>query len=1204
MSMYYNRITAVAIMVVFALGLTTCKKEKIDLPKVKVLDGVITIGITKASVSAEVTDQGGAEVKSRGFVYGLSGGSLDTVFCGSGTGVYSAELNNLLPNTKYVYEAFAKNAGGVGTSDMESFTTKPLPSFTINVSASPSNGGTVEGGGEYEEGQSCTAVATTNTGYSFVNWTENGEEVSTEANYTFTVTGSRSLVARFQAQDYTINVSANPTSGGTVSGGGSYNHGQNCTVTATAATGYTFLRWTENGDQVSTDASYTFTVTSNRILVAQFQAQGYTINVSANPSSGGTVSGGGSYNHGQSCTVTATVASGYTFLRWTENGNQVSTDARYTFTVTSNRILVAQFQAQGYTINVSANPTSGGMVSGGGSYNHGQSCTVTATAATGYTFLRWTENGQQVSANANYTFTVTGNRTLVAQFQAQSYTINISANPSNGGNVSGGGSYNYGQSCTVHATANTGYSFTNWTENGSVISTNSNYTFTVNSNRTLVANFTQTHTVSVSANPSNGGTVSGGGTYNHGQSCTVIATAADGYRFTNWTENGDPVSTNANYTFTVNSNHILVANFTVQAPNTYNINVSPNPSTGGTVTGGGSYQQGQSCTVTATAATGYTFLRWTENGQQVSTNANYTFTVTGNRTLVAQFQAQGYMINVSANPNSGGTVSGGGSYNYGQSCTVTATAATGYTFLRWTENGQQVSTNASYTFTVTGNRTLVAQFQAQSYTINISANPSNGGSVSGGGSYNYGQSCTVHATTNTGYSFTNWTENGSVISTNSNYTFTVNSNRTLVANFTQTHTVSVSANPSNGGTVSGGGTYNHGQSCTVSAITANGYSFSNWTENGNIVSTNATYTFTVNSNCTLVANFILEDYTISVLANPSNGGSVSGDGTYNYGQSCTVHAMANTGFSFTNWTENGNVVSINATYTFTVISNRLIVANFEQIYPVGAINGLFSINANQQVYFSQGNLQYKASLNTWRFATNQWDYIGEDNSNISQTYNSWIDLFGWGTSGWNNGNTYYHPYDSNNNGSGNQGYGYGPTNGNSYLFNLTGSYSNADWGTYNSISNGGNTSNMWRTLTKDEWDYMLNIRNTVSGIRYVKGIVNNTNGLIILPDDWNENNYTFNYVNNSEASYDGNCINVSQWNNLESFGAVFLPAAGYRRGTTIWYEGGSGNYASSTCYLSSCSYSIYFSNSFLGIDALTIATYRYVGKSVRLVKEY
>ena len=360
----------------------------------------------------------------------------------------------------------------------------------------------------------------------------------------------------------------------------------------------------------------------------------------------------------------------------------------------------------------------------------------------------------------------------------------------------------------------------------------------------------------------------------------------------------------------------------------------------------------------------------------------------------------------------------------------------------------------------------------------------------------------------------------------------------------------------------------------------------------------------MNSNCTLVANFILEDYTISVLANPSNGGSVSGDGTYNYGQSCTVHAMANTGFSFTNWTENGNVVSINATYTFTVISNRLIVANFEQIYPVGAINGLFSINANQQVYFSQGNLQYKASLNTWRFATNQWDYIGEDNSNISQTYNSWIDLFGWGTSGWNNGNTYYHPYDSNNNGSGNQGYGYGPTNGNSYLFNLTGSYSNADWGTYNSISNGGNTSNMWRTLTKDEWDYMLNIRNTVSGIRYVKGIVNNTNGLIILPDDWNENNYTFNYVNNSEASYDGNCINVSQWNNLESFGAVFLPAAGYRRGTTIWYEGGSGNYASSTCYLSSCSYSIYFSNSFLGIDALTIATYRYVGKSVRLVKEY
>ena len=222
---------------------------------------------------------------------------------------------------------------------------------------------------------------------------------------------------------------------------------------------------------------------------------------------------------------------------------------------------------------------------------------------------------------------------------------------------------------------------------------------------------TQSYIVSVSANPTNGGTVTGGGTYNQGQSCTVTATANAGFNFTNWTENGSVVSTNASYTFNVTANRTLVANFTAQLQN-YTVSVSANPTNGGTVTGGGTYQQGQYCTVNATPATGYNFVRWTENGQQVSTNASYTFTVTGNRTLVAQFQLQSFSITASADPNNGGTVTGGGTYNYGQSCTLTATPATGFTFVNWTKNGQQVSTNASYTFSVTSSGTYVAHFEA------------------------------------------------------------------------------------------------------------------------------------------------------------------------------------------------------------------------------------------------------------------------------------------------------------------------------------------------------------------------------------------------------------------------------------------------------------------------------------------------------------
>ena len=297
-----------------------------------------------------------------------------------------------------------------------------------------------------------------------------------------------------------------------------------------------------------------------------------------------------------------------------------------------------------------------------------------------------------------------------------------------------------------------------------------------------------TYTVAVSANPSNGGTVSGGGTYQQGQSCTVTATANSGFTFTNWTENGSVVSTQANYTFAVNSNRTLVANFQAQTQN-YTISVSANPANSGTVTGGGTYQQGQSCTVTATANTGYNFVRWTENGNQVSTNANYTFTVNSNRNLVAQFQGQSYYVATNSNPSNGGTTTGGGLYTYGETCTVVATPATGYEFINWTENGGVVSTEASYSFIVTNGHNLMANFALQTIEITTSVEPAEGGTAIGGGTYNYGAEVTIEIDNNEDWAFRNWTENGVVVSEEKTYTFIATENRHFVANLEYTEGV-------------------------------------------------------------------------------------------------------------------------------------------------------------------------------------------------------------------------------------------------------------------------------------------------------------------------------------------------------------------------------------------------------------------------------
>ena len=362
-------------------------------------------------------------------------------------------------------------------------------SYTITVSANPTAGGTVSGGGTYQQGQSCTVHANANSGYTFINWTENGTVVSNNANYTFTVTGNRTLVANFSQQTYVISASANPTNGGTITGNGAYHYGESCTLNATPAAGYTFVRWTENGNPVSTNASYSFTVTGNRTLVAHFEAQSFTISVSANPTNGGNASGGGTFNYGQSCTVSATPATGYTFQRWTENGNQVSTNASYTFSVTGNRNLVAQFQIQSYMVSVTANPTEGGTVEGNGTYNHGQNCTVVATANEGYDFINWTENGVQVSTNLSYSFNVTGNHSLVANFEAQSFQIKASVDPAEAGIVVGEGSYQYGEEVTLSVVRNEDYEFQNWTENGVVVSTEETYSFIVTGSRELVAHF-------------------------------------------------------------------------------------------------------------------------------------------------------------------------------------------------------------------------------------------------------------------------------------------------------------------------------------------------------------------------------------------------------------------------------------------------------------------------------------------------------------------------------------------------------------------------------------------------------------------------------------------------------------------------------------------------------------------------------------------
>ena len=224
------------------------------------------------------------------------------------------------------------------------------------------------------------------------------------------------------------------------------------------------------------------------------------------------------------------------------------------------------------------------------------------------------------------------------------------------------------------------------------------------------------------------------------------------------------------------------------------------------------------------------------------------------------------------------------------------------------------------------------------------------------------------------------------------------------------------------------------------------------------------------------------------------------------------------------------------------------------IIPDGALPGLFSVSATRQVRFSQGNLQYQASTNTWRFAEHQYDYVGSDNRSISSTYSGWIDLFGWGT-------------------------GSNPTLSSSYPEDY-GTF--VDWGS-NAIINGGNTTNLWRTLTSAEWEYLLNTRPGASS-KLGSGNINGVGGLIILPDSWtlpSECSFASGFAIINPYHYPDwkhNSYTLAQWAQMEAAGAVFLPAAGRRKGTDFDNEGFHGYYWSSTPYSKNDAYHMYFSS--------------------------
>ncbi|MEA3460561.1 MAG: S8 family serine peptidase, partial [Bacteroidota bacterium] len=352
---------------------------------------------------------------------------------------------------------------------------------------------------------------------------------------------------------YMITAEANPPSGGFIEGAGEKGVDQDVILTASPASTYDFVSWTENGIVVSTDQVYSFVATSDRHLVANFELKSFTVSASANPSSGGTVSGAGTYDYGDMATLTATPAEGYTFTNWSIGEMVLSTNAVYSFSVTENLALTANFSMEYYSITASVEPEGTGTVTGTGAYTHNQTVQLQAVAASGYEFDAWMVAGVAVSSSANYSFAAVADLHLVASFSVQSLDVTTIANPMGAGTISGGGTYSYGSQASLLATPSQGFEFVNWTIDDIEVSTNPAYNFNVYQNSVVVANFKteSSLTIQTSSVPSEGGITAGGGQFVFGDLVILAAVPAEGYQLAYWIDENDVVlSDNNPYSFT------------------------------------------------------------------------------------------------------------------------------------------------------------------------------------------------------------------------------------------------------------------------------------------------------------------------------------------------------------------------------------------------------------------------------------------------------------------------------------------------------------------------------------------------------------------------------------------------------------------------------------------------------------------------------
>ncbi len=838
--------------------------------------------------------------------------------------------------------------------------------YNLTVAVSPASGGSTlpaAGTHSYCQGSEVTLTATPAPGYEFVNWSGDVSDPNSATTLVY-INGHKTVTANFRdvtVTQYTLTMQVNQAGWGTTTpavGTITYAAGTVVTVTAIPAAGYEFVNWT--GDVANpNNITTTVTMNSNKTVTANFRRLQYTLTMQVNEAGWGTTSpavGTHSYNSGDIVSILAEPNSGYRFVNWTgdvANPNSAST----TVTMNGNKTVRANFERIQYNLTVQAG-TGGTTTPAPGTYTYfsGDIVSLTAVPSAGYNFVRW--EGDVVNPNsATTTVVMNASKTVRATFSpVGTYPLTISISPTGGGTtVPAAGTTNYpaGTVVTVTATPAAGYTFVNWT--GDASGTNTTITVTMNSAKSITANFTPTsipqRTLTMQVNQLAWGSTDpavGNHMYNQNTTVTIRALPAAGYRFVNWT---GPVANPTASTTTVymDGDKTVTANFEPVPRYTLTIQTDPAGGVGGTTSppaGSIQYDENTLVTLQAFPNAGYRFDRW--QGDVTSpTNPTTTILMTGNKTVIAFFVAiPRYTITIlpPENPAAGYTTPDAGSYQLyeNETMTVRAFARAGYRFKNW--NNDPTLTSSTITVRADANksyRPIFEQINDVTLTMEVD-NPAKGSVIPAVGTHVYkqGEQVTIEARPAAGYRFVEWQIDGvRNMYFDARMTITMDRNKTVRAIFDNIiYRLIMDVSPTEGGTTvppKGTNTYRSFTTVQLRAEPAAGFKFVGWT--GDVAEPqNAVTTIYINGDKTVRANFArLDRYTLNINVSPAGGGTtVPAVGSYEYplGSLVTLTATPAAGFEFQEWI-GGVADPTSPTTTIQINGDKNVTAVFREKAP-------------------------------------------------------------------------------------------------------------------------------------------------------------------------------------------------------------------------------------------------------------------------------